>query len=69
MALKSNLYVQFGGKDFDTQKIMDDAKELWKAQGKRVKDLNTDDLYLKPEENKCYYVFNGESSEDNYFEV
>ncbi len=67
--MKSNLYVQVGGRDFDTNKILDDAKEMWKANGNRVKDLKSVDLYLKPEESKCYCVFNGEASENSYFEV
>ncbi len=67
--MKSNLFVQFNGKDFDTNQILDYAKEIWKTSGNKVKDLNTVDLYLKPEENRCYYVFNGEGSDDSFFEV
>lgn len=67
--MKSDLYVQFAGKQTDTKQLMDMAKEVWKSEGNKVKDLHTVELYFKPEENRCYYVFNGESSSDSFFEV
>lgn len=67
--MKSELFVQFQGKDVDTKSLVDTAKEIWKADGNKIKDLNTIGLYYKPEEHKCYYVFNGEGSEDSFFEV
>ena len=58
--MKSDVFVQFRGDTVDTKSLMDTAKEIWKAEGNKVKDLHTVQLYLKPEEKKCYYVFNGE---------
>ena len=57
--MKSSLVVEFGGKKTDEKELLKTAKEVWAGQGKAVKDLASLDLYLKPDENKCYYVFNG----------
>ena len=54
--MKSDVFVQFRGDTVDTKSLMDTAKEIWKAEGNKVKDLHTVQLYLKPEEKKCYYV-------------
>lgn len=35
-----------------------EAKAIWKAEGNSVKDIKKLDMYLKPEENKCYFVIN-----------
>ncbi len=67
--MKSDLFVQCQGKNVDTKQLLDTAKEIWKADGNKVKDLQTVELYYKPEEQKCYYVFNGEGSDDSFFEV
>lgn len=67
--MKSELFVQLNGKETDTKQLLETAKEIWKADGNKVKDLNTLELYFKPEEGKCYYVFNGEGSDNNFFFV
>lgn len=67
--MKSELYVQYQGNNVDTKQLLDTAKEIWKADGNKVKDLQSVELYYKPEEKKCYYVFNGEGSDDSFFEV
>ncbi len=56
--MKSSFYVEFAGKKVLEKDLLDKAKEIWKEDGNKVKDLNTLDLYYKPEENSCYYVFN-----------
>ncbi len=67
--MKSELYVQYAGQQVDTKQLMDIAKETWKAEGNKVKDLQSIELYYKPEEGRCYYVFNGEGSDDSFFTV
>lgn len=62
MALKSNIYVEFEGKQTACKDILAAAKKVWVSGGNKVKDLNTVDLYVKPEENAVYYVFNEEES-------
>jgi hypothetical protein len=67
--MKSELFVQFAGQQVDTKQLLDVAKETWKAEGNKVKDLQSVELYYKPDENKCYYVFNGEGSAESFFTV
>lgn len=35
------------------------VKEAWVAQGNKVKEIDTLEIYVKPEEKKAYYVVNG----------
>lgn len=62
MALKANLYVEFQGKQVESKELLAAAKKVWVEGGNKVKDLNTLDLYIKPEENAAYYVFNESES-------
>jgi len=67
--MKTDVYVEFNGKKTNVELLTKRAKEIWKANGKLLKDLKSVELYFKPEENKCYYVFNGKTIDDNYFNV
>ena len=60
--MKTNCYVEFNGKKKLYQDIIDEVKEIWKAKGGKVKDINTVDIYFKPEEDMCYYVINEEET-------
>lgn len=41
------------------------AKDVWQYDlGKKAADLKSVDLYVKPEENKVYYVMNGDVTGD-----
>lgn len=62
MAMKANLYVEFQGKKVETKEVLAAAKKVWVEAGNKVKDLETVDLYIKPEENAVYYVFNDKES-------
>jgi len=57
--MKSSLVIEFSGKKTDDKALVKAAKDAWTESGKAVKDLQSLELFLKPEENKCYYVFNG----------
>jgi len=59
MALKSNYYAEFQGKQTDYADLLKAVKEKWVAEGKLIKDLAKLDIYFKPEEAVCYYVANG----------
>ena len=59
MAMKANLYVEFQGKKVESKEVLAAAKKVWVEAGNKVKDLETVDLYIKPEESAAYYVFNG----------
>lgn len=63
--MKSTLNVQFGGNTIESKEIIATAKKVWVDEGnqnRKVKDLQKLDLYIKPEENAVYYVFNDDES-------
>lgn len=59
VAPESNVIVQFGGSEINTDELVEKAKI---ASG--VKSIKKVDVYVKPEENKVYYVVNGDTSGD-----
>lgn len=60
-AEKCNLHIQYGGKSYSQEDLLKIAKDVWKYDLKqKVGDLSDVELYVKPEENKVYYVMNGE---------
>ena len=63
--MKSTLNVEYGGNKIESKEIIAAAKKIWvdaENKNRKVKDLQKLDLYVKPEENKVYYVFNEEES-------
>lgn len=57
--VKSAIFVQFNGKSYAQEELMKIAKDVWKYDLKqKVGDLAKVELYVKPEENKVYYVMN-----------
>ena len=58
---KCEMHIQYAGKSYSQEDLVKIAKDVWKYDLKRkVGELNTVELYVKPEENKAYYVMNGE---------
>ena len=63
--MKSTYNVEFAGNQIESKEVIARAKKVWvdaDNKNRKVKDLKTMDLYLKPEENAVYYVFNEEES-------
>lgn len=59
--LKETVYLQYAGKEIDKDIILKRVKEVWTKEMKRkVGEMHTLTLYLKPEENKAYFVVNGD---------
>ncbi len=56
--MKSTMYVEYYGKQIDQADLVKQAKAIWTKAGNKAADLKQLDLYIKPEENKAYYVFN-----------
>lgn len=65
--MKSNFYVEYYGKQLDEADLIKEAKAIWAESGKKPADLKSISLYVKPEENKVYYVFN--DSETGSFDI
>lgn len=58
--MKSEITVQFAGKSYSQDDLMKIAKDVWRFDLKqKAADLVSVELYVKPEENMVYYVFNG----------
>lgn len=60
--MKSTLYLEFAGKQLDEQEIVAKAKMIWLENGNKASALKNLNLYIKPEENTVYYVFNEEQT-------
>ena len=59
--LKTSLRVQYQDKDISVDDFIKTAKATWtKDTGKKLADLKSLDLYVKPEEDRVYYVANGD---------
>lgn len=56
--MKVNTYVQYQGKEILAVDLEKRVKEIWRQKGHLAKELNTIALYIKLEENACYYVVN-----------
>lgn len=54
-AVKESVYLQYLGKELNSADIVEAAK---KASGEKT--ITSITVYLKPEENKAYYVVNGD---------
>ena len=59
--LKETVYLQYEGREIDKDVILKRVKEVWTKQMKRkIGEMHTLTLYLKPEENKAYFVVDGD---------
>ena len=65
--MRTDFYVEYFGKQVYKDELVHIAKKIWIDKGNKESDLKTLDLYLKPEDNAVYYVFN--NSENGSFIV
>ena len=56
--MKTNYFVEFGGKKVSEDDIVKKAKKTFTSMGYKVSDIKSMQLYIKVEENAVYYVFN-----------
>ena len=58
---KTNIVLQYADKEVTYSTLVDNAKNVFiYDMGGKEADIKTLDLYVKPEENKVYFVVNGE---------
>ena len=58
---KEEVTVEFAGKAYTTEQLVQIAKDVWKYDlGRKATEFKTVEIYVKPEENQAYYVVNGE---------
>ena len=68
-AATAEVYFQYLGKEFASKDLVSDVKKAWiEMTGKKEEDIQDIKVYVKPEENKAYYVVNGEA-EGHYIEL
>ena len=57
--MKQNVYIEFYGEQIDQAEVVAEAKRIWTDSGKKLSDLTKLEIYIKPEDDRVYYVFNG----------
>ena len=58
--MKSELTIQYGGKDCSESSLVTAAKNAFKAAGNKVSDVKKIELYVQPENSVAYFVINGD---------
>jgi hypothetical protein len=56
--MNSKKIIQFSGKEVILKDLEQRVKEIWREDGNLQKDIKSMEIYVKIEENKCYYVIN-----------
>lgn len=56
--MKTTLFVEYGQNQRDDKALVAKVKEIWVNEGNKIKDIDTLNLYVKPEEDSVYYVVN-----------
>ncbi len=56
--MKAKRIIQFSGKEVILGELEQKVKEIWREQGNLQKDIKSMEIYVKIEENNCYYVIN-----------
>ena len=56
--MKTTLFVEYGQNQTEDKALIAKVKEIWVNAGNKIKDINTLNLYVKPEGNSVYYVVN-----------
>lgn len=54
--VKSEMFIQYDGNQVDSAALLERVQADCASEGVKVKELK---LYIKPEDNACYYVANG----------
>ena len=58
--MKTSVFVEYLGNQVEDKALISKVKELWVADGNKIKDIKDLKIYVKPEEHAAYYVVNGE---------
>lgn len=60
--MKVKTFVEYYGKQVEEKEMIARVKKAWTRKGKRVGEIKTLELYVKPEEGAVYYVINGKET-------
>ena len=58
--ITTTVRIQYLGKDVAVKDNVKEIKAIWQKAGNRVRDIKDIELYVKPEDNKIYFVVNGD---------
>ncbi len=58
--MKTSVYIEFYGEQISQDELENEVKKIWTESGKKASDIRSIALYVKPEEDRCYYVVNGD---------
>ncbi|MCI8854718.1 MAG: hypothetical protein HFI32_14705, partial [Lachnospiraceae bacterium] len=56
--MKTNVTVEYAGKQYEEKDIIQKIKDAWVDAGKKIKEIKSLNIYIKPEETAAYYVIN-----------
>lgn len=59
--MKSELFIEFSGNQYSQDELVKNIKNTIVADGTKASAIKSLDVYVKPEENKAYYVVNGDT--------
>ena len=57
--MKTAFYVESYGRQVEEKALIAKIKEIWVAEGNKIKDIKDLNIYAKPEDDACYYTING----------
>ena len=58
--MKQQMFLQFNEQEVELSTVEANVKKDWKEAGKKLSEIESLDIYVKPQEGKAYYVINGE---------
>lgn len=58
--MKSTVYIEYQEKQLLEKELVTKAKALWTGMGKKASELTSLNVYIKPEENMVYCVYNND---------
>lgn len=56
--INQQMILQANGQEFDLSAVEANVKKAWKEAGHKQTEIETLDIYVKPEEAKVYFVVN-----------
>ena len=60
--MKTAFYVESYGRQVEEKALIVKIKEIWVAEGNKIKDIKDLNIYAKPEDDACNYTINGNFS-------
>ena len=58
--MKQQLFLQFNEQEVELSAVEANVKKDWKDAGHKLTEIESLDIYVKPQEGKAYYVVNKE---------